>query len=103
MPARDCRRAAAVLVETLLDGGVDTVFGLPGDGINGLVEALRIRQQRIRFIQARHEQAAGGPGGLRPVRGDRGPRLPQPERDDLEDAVSQKKEQIREAASEAGS
>lgn len=58
MPDRDSCRAADVLVETLLDWDVDTLFGLPGDGINGLIEALRTRQERIRFIQARHEQAA---------------------------------------------
>src|SRR5207302_7568176 len=34
------------------------VFGLPGDGINGIVEALRKRQDRIRFIHVRHEEAA---------------------------------------------
>lgn len=28
--------AADVLVESILDWGVDTVFGLPGDGINGI-------------------------------------------------------------------
>ncbi len=50
--------ASDVLVETLLDWGVDTVFGLPGDGINGIVEALRTHQDRIRFIQVRHEEAA---------------------------------------------
>jgi pyruvate dehydrogenase (quinone) len=37
---------------------VDVVFGLPGDGINGIMEALRKRQEQIRFIQARHEEAA---------------------------------------------
>ena len=47
-----------VLVETLLDWGVDTIFGLPGDGINGLIESLRKYQDRIRFIQVRHEEAA---------------------------------------------
>src|SRR4051812_12069492 len=47
-----------ILVETLLAWGVDTVFGLPGDGINGIIEALRTRQDRIRFIQVRHEEAA---------------------------------------------
>src|SRR4051812_962468 len=50
--------AADVLVETLLKWGVDTIFGLPGDGINGVMEALRVRQDRVRFIQARHEEAA---------------------------------------------
>src|SRR3954463_7475007 len=47
-----------ILVETLLAWGVDTVFGLPGDGINGIIEALRPRQDRIRFVQVRHEEAA---------------------------------------------
>jgi pyruvate dehydrogenase (quinone) len=50
--------ASDVLVETLLDWGVNTVFGLPGDGINGIIEALRTRQDRIKFIQVRHEEAA---------------------------------------------
>jgi pyruvate dehydrogenase (quinone) len=47
-----------VLVDTLVDWGVDTVFGIPGDGINGIIEALRKAQDRIRFIQVRHEEAA---------------------------------------------
>lgn len=59
MPAKDSRRAADILLDTLLEWDVDTIFGLPGDGINGLMEALRTRQDRIRFIQVRHEQAAG--------------------------------------------
>ncbi|MFD1911037.1 thiamine pyrophosphate-dependent enzyme [Halodurantibacterium flavum] len=50
--------ASDILVETLLDWGVDTIFGIPGDGINGIVEALRTRQDKIRFIQVRHEESA---------------------------------------------
>jgi pyruvate dehydrogenase (quinone) len=50
--------AADMLVETIIRWGVDTVFGLPGDGINGIMESLRQRQDRIRFIQVRHEEAA---------------------------------------------
>lgn len=50
--------AADILVDNLIAWGVDIVFGLPGDGINGIMEALRTRQDRIRFIQARHEEAA---------------------------------------------
>ncbi len=50
--------AGDVLVETLIDWGVDTLFGIPGDGINGIIESLRTRQDRIRFIQVRHEEAA---------------------------------------------
>src|ERR1700681_2412509 len=50
--------AADVLVETIQAWGVDVVFGLPGDGINGIMEALRTRQDQIRFVQVRHEEAA---------------------------------------------
>ncbi|MGI8469297.1 MAG: thiamine pyrophosphate-binding protein, partial [Pyrinomonadaceae bacterium] len=50
--------AADVLIETIIKWGVDTVFGLPGDGINGIMESLRVRQDRIRFFQVRHEEAA---------------------------------------------
>src|SRR5579871_6861085 len=50
--------AADVLIETLLDWGVEVVFGLPGDGINGIMESLRTREDKIRFIQVRHEEAA---------------------------------------------
>src|ERR687895_1001981 len=50
--------AADVLIETLSDWGVEVVFGLPGDGINGIMEALRNRQNDIRFVQVRHEEAA---------------------------------------------
>jgi pyruvate dehydrogenase (quinone) len=50
--------AADVLIETLIDWGVDVVFGLPGDGINGIMEALRKRQKEVRFIQVRHEESA---------------------------------------------
>src|SRR5471032_1320214 len=50
--------ASDVLIETLLEWGVDVVFGLPGDGINGIMEALRQRKDKIRFIQVRHEEAA---------------------------------------------
>ncbi|MBV8835090.1 MAG: pyruvate oxidase [Alphaproteobacteria bacterium] len=50
--------ASDVLVQTLIKWGVDTVFGIPGDGINGIIEALRLRKDEIRFIQVRHEEAA---------------------------------------------
>ncbi len=50
--------AADVLIETIQDWGVEIVFGLPGDGINGIMEALRKRRDEVRFIQVRHEEAA---------------------------------------------
>src|SRR5437870_12727877 len=50
--------AADVLIEGIQDWGVDVVFGLPGDGINGIMEALRKRREQVRVIQVRHEEAA---------------------------------------------
>jgi glyoxylate carboligase len=81
--------AADVLVETLQAWGVEVVFGLPGDGINGIMEALRTRRDATRFVQVRHEESAAfmacayakytgrlgvclatsGPGGLHLING----------------------------------
>jgi pyruvate dehydrogenase (quinone)/pyruvate oxidase len=78
-----------ILVETLMDWGVEVVFGLPGDGINGIMESLRQHQDKVRFIQVRHEESAAfmacgyakftgklgvclatsGPGGLHLING----------------------------------
>jgi pyruvate dehydrogenase (quinone)/pyruvate oxidase len=81
--------ASELLVERLIEWGVDTVFGLPGDGINGIMEALRRHRDRIRFVLVHHEEAAAfmacahakstgrigvclatsGPGGIRLLNG----------------------------------
>jgi pyruvate dehydrogenase (quinone)/pyruvate oxidase len=50
--------ASELLVERLADWGVDTVFGLPGDGINGIMEGFRRHQDRVRFVLVHHEEAA---------------------------------------------
>ena len=50
--------ASELLVERLADWGVDTVFGLPGDGINGIMEGLRRHQDKVRFVLVHHEEAA---------------------------------------------
>lgn len=49
---------ADLLVERLIEWKVDTIFALPGDGINGLYESLRTHQDAIRLVQVRHEEAA---------------------------------------------
>ena len=49
---------ADMLIDRLADWKVDTIFGFPGDGINGIFEALRTHQEKIKFIQVRHEEAA---------------------------------------------
>ncbi len=50
--------AGDILVETLINCGVEVIFGMPGDGINGIMEGQRTRQDEIRFVQVRHEEAA---------------------------------------------
>src|SRR5215813_1298309 len=52
------RIASDALIERLAEWGVDTVFGLPGDGINGIMEGLRRHQDRVRFVLVHHEEAA---------------------------------------------
>jgi pyruvate dehydrogenase (quinone) len=52
------RTVADLLVDRLVGWRVDTIFGFPGDGVNGIFEALRHHQNEIRFIQVRHEEAA---------------------------------------------
>jgi len=52
------RIASEALVERLADWGVDTVFGLPGDGINGIMEGFRRHQDRVKFVLVHHEEAA---------------------------------------------
>jgi pyruvate dehydrogenase (quinone) len=81
--------ASDVLVESLIDWGVEVIFGMPGDGINGIMEALRKHQDEVKFIQVRHEESAAlaacgyykvtgklgvclatsGPGGLHLING----------------------------------
>jgi pyruvate dehydrogenase (quinone) len=46
------------IIERLYGWGVRTIFGYPGDGINGLIGALERAEGKIRFIQTRHEEAA---------------------------------------------
>ncbi|NLD54410.1 MAG: biosynthetic-type acetolactate synthase large subunit [Burkholderiaceae bacterium] len=51
------RTGAQVLVDTLLDLGVDTVFGYPGGAVLPLYDALHATP-RLRHVLVRHEQAA---------------------------------------------
>ena len=46
------------LIARLAEWGVDTVFGIPGDGINGIMEGLRRNQDKVRFVLVHHEEAA---------------------------------------------
>jgi len=46
------------MVEALIDWGATHVFGIVGDGINPIVEALRQRKDRIAYVGVRHEEAS---------------------------------------------
>ena len=41
------KQVADILYERLINWGVDTIFGFPGDGIDGLFEALRTHQEKM--------------------------------------------------------
>ena len=49
---------ADIMVETLILWGATHCFGVVGDGINSIIEALRKRQDRIKYVGVRHEEAA---------------------------------------------
>jgi pyruvate dehydrogenase (quinone)/pyruvate oxidase len=50
--------AADVIVQTLLNWGVSVIYGVPGDGVAGLLESLRKRHEDVEFVQTRSELAA---------------------------------------------
>ncbi|MFL5789363.1 MAG: thiamine pyrophosphate-dependent enzyme [Flavisolibacter sp.] len=50
------RTLSDIFLERLMAWGVDTIFGMPGDGVNGFVEALRKKQTQIKYIHVRHEE-----------------------------------------------
>jgi len=51
-------KTAEIVADSLLDWNINVIFGLPGDGINGFIEALRTRKDRIKFVLVRHEESA---------------------------------------------
>lgn len=52
------RTTSDLIVERLLEWGIDTIFGINGDQVNGFVEALRTHSDQMRFIHVRHEENA---------------------------------------------
>src|SRR4051794_37246155 len=52
------KQVSDLIVERLIEWGVDTIFGFPGDGVDGFFESLRTHQEQLHFIQVRHEEAA---------------------------------------------
>jgi thiamine pyrophosphate-dependent acetolactate synthase large subunit-like protein len=54
--------AADLLVATLAASGVKRIYGLPGDSLNGLTDAIR-KQGKIEWIHVRHEEVAAFAAG----------------------------------------
>jgi acetolactate synthase I/II/III large subunit len=55
---REVLSAAQAIVDSLIQQGVDTIFGIPGVHTYKLFDALYERRREIRFIGTRHEQGA---------------------------------------------
>ena len=59
IPSSDARMTTAdLMADKLVEWGVSVVFGLPGDKIAQIMDALRRRQDKIRFVLVRHEEGA---------------------------------------------
>ena len=56
------KNVAAVLVETLAAAGVERIYGVAGDSLNGITDSIRT-QQRLRWDHGRHEEAAAFAAG----------------------------------------
>src|SRR5205809_4145666 len=56
------KNVAELLVETLLRAGVERIYGVPGDSLNGITDSIRRREQP-RWIHLRHEETAAFAAG----------------------------------------
>src|ERR1700739_4619722 len=56
------KRVADVLVDTLVAAGVKRVYGLVGDSLNGVTDAIRPRKN-LQWVPVRHEETAAFAGG----------------------------------------
>lgn len=55
------RKVAEVIVDTLLSAGVKRCYGVPGDTLNHITDAMR--RSSMRFVHVRHEEAGGFAAG----------------------------------------
>src|SRR5258706_4810322 len=56
------KRIADVLVDTLVAAGVENVYGLAGDSLNGITDSIRTRGT-IKWVPVRHEETAAFAAG----------------------------------------
>jgi pyruvate dehydrogenase (quinone) len=56
------KKVAELLLETLAGAGVERVYGVSGDSLNGITDAIR-RHEHLRWVHVRHEEAAAFAAG----------------------------------------
>ena len=56
------KTVADLFVQTLAAAGVERVYGVSGDSLNGITDSIR-RQRQIQWIHMRHEEAAAFAAG----------------------------------------
>jgi pyruvate dehydrogenase (quinone) len=56
------KKIADLLLETLAAAGVERMYGLPGDSLNGITDSIR-KQKQIKWVHVRHEETAAFAAG----------------------------------------
>src|SRR3982075_3815148 len=56
------KRVAGLLVDTLATAGVERLYGVAGDSLNGITDSIR-KQEKMRWIGVRHEETAAFAAG----------------------------------------
>src|SRR5881296_216893 len=56
------RTVAGLVVETLARAGVERIYGVSGDSLNGITDSIR-RHEHMRWIHVRHEETAAFAAG----------------------------------------
>jgi len=56
------KKVADLIVDTLAAAGVERIYGITGDSLNGITDSIR-RQKRIRWTHVRHEETAAFAAG----------------------------------------
>lgn len=56
------KRVADVLVDTLVAAGVERIYGVSGDSLNGITDSIRPRDN-IKWVHVRHEETAAFAAG----------------------------------------
>src|SRR3954452_2573326 len=56
------KTVAELLVDVLVEAGVERVYGVPGDSLNGITDSIRVRQD-ISWVGVRHEETAAFAAG----------------------------------------